>query len=58
VDFGASYEFQLPHMDFQLGLGRTITFSQSHPPTPPHISLVAPFIGLAWQCKGGGDVII
>jgi hypothetical protein len=31
---------------FNLVLAKHLHFGQSHPPTPPHISFVAPFVGL------------
>jgi hypothetical protein len=30
---------------FNLVLAKQLRFGQSHPPTPPHLSFVAPFVG-------------
>jgi hypothetical protein len=56
--FGESYGSQLLHMDFQFGLGKTITFSPITPTHSPHLSLVAPFVGSTTVMQRGVDVII
>jgi len=38
-------------MNFQLGRG--ITIGESHPPIPPHLSLVAPFARSTMAVQGG-----
>jgi hypothetical protein len=45
-------------MDFQFGLGKTITFWSITPPTPPQLSFVATFVKtiMVVQGGGGGDV--
>ncbi len=53
MDFGASYGSQLPHMDLQFCLGRILHFGQSHPPTPPHLSLVTHFVKSAMLVHRG-----
>jgi hypothetical protein len=41
---------------FNLVLAKQLHFGQSHPPTPPHLSLVAPFVGSIMVMQRGGDV--
>jgi hypothetical protein len=38
---------------FNLVLAKQLCFGESHPPTPPHISIVAPFVGSAMAMQGG-----
>jgi hypothetical protein len=40
-------------MDFQLGLDKIITFWPITPTTPPHLSLVALFVGSATTVQQG-----
>jgi hypothetical protein len=53
VDFGASHGFQLLHLIFNLVLAEHLHFGQSRAPTPPHLSLVAPFVGSIMVVQGG-----
>jgi hypothetical protein len=58
VDFGASYESQLFHMDFQFGLGKTVTFWLI---TPTHFTpcfTCCTFCWVGYGGAGGGDVTI
>jgi hypothetical protein len=41
---------------FSLVLTKQSCFGQSHPPTPPHLSLVAPFTRSVMAMQKGGDV--
>jgi hypothetical protein len=45
---------------FSLVLAQQLHFGQSHPPNPPHVSLVAPSTGSTMAMGGGrgGDVTI
>jgi hypothetical protein len=38
---------------FCLVLAYELRFDQSHPPTPHHISLIAPFVGSIMSMQGG-----
>ncbi len=44
--------------NFSLVLAKQLCFGQSHPPTPHHLSLVAPFVRSTMVVQGGGDVTI
>jgi hypothetical protein len=44
-------------LDFNLVLLKQLCFGQSHPNTPPHFSLVAPFVASVMSMQGGGVML-
>jgi len=55
ANFGASYEYQLLHMDFQIGLGKAFMF---WPMIPTHSTPSFIYCSYCWviyvDAKGGG----
>ncbi len=50
---GQVMDFNCPTWIFSLVLVKQLHFGQSRPPTLPHLSLVAPFVGSIMVVQGG-----
>jgi hypothetical protein len=55
---GQVMDLNYPTWIFSLVLAKQLCFGQSHPPTPPHFPLVAPFVRSIVVVQGGAHVTI